>query len=139
MATLNVSKRVSIQPTELEFSSSKSSGPGGQHVNKTESRVTLRWNFSVNTSLKVAEKDRLIMLAGSKVNADGKIHISCDLHRSQKRNQDECLKRLEKLVFKAINPPKKRKPTMLPKHKKEARLKAKKKNSEKKRIRSEKF
>lgn len=139
MADLQINKRITIMSSEISFTSSKSSGPGGQHVNKTESKATLKWSFSENQSLKVAEVDRLIFLAGKRVKADGCIHLSSEAHRSQKKNQQECLKRLRELVIKAITPPKKRKPTKVPRRKKEERLKAKRKQSEKKSLRREKF
>jgi len=135
MDDLKFKHNVVILTHELTFSASKSSGPGGQHVNKTNSKATLSWDFASNASLSLSAKDRLVMLAGSKVKADGSLQLSSGLHRSHKKNKEECVSRLRRLVLQALNPPKKRKPTKVPKRKKEERMKAKKKHAEKKSLR----
>ena len=135
MAKVEIKDRLSGQDWELMFTSAKSTGPGGQHVNTTESRVTMIWFFAQNPVLSTSAKDRLIMLAGSKVKADGSLQISSQVHRSKKQNQEECLKRLKKLIAEALTPPKRRKPTRVPRAKKEQRLKDKKIHSDKKNLR----
>ena len=135
MPDLILTKTLSIPEAELSFSTSRSSGPGGQHVNTTESKVTLKWNALSSGVLSPEAKVRLKQLAGQRLRFDGVLLISSDAQRSQKRNQEDCLKRLKGLVLKALKPVKKRKPTQIPKSAIDARKKEKKLRSELKKTR----
>jgi ribosome-associated protein len=78
MADLIITKSISVPESELSFTSSKSSGPGGQHVNTTSSRVTLEWNVTESNCIGDEAKQRLILIAGRKVKANGVLQISSD-------------------------------------------------------------
>lgn len=85
----------------------KASGPGGQHVNKTESAVQLRFDVAAST-LDPAIKQRLVRLAGNRMTQDGVLILQADEHRSQMRNRAEARTRLKDLIEKASRKPKPR-------------------------------
>lgn len=85
----------------------RSSGPGGQHVNKTESAVQLRFDVSAST-LPAAIKQRLVRLAGTRMTQDGVLILHVEDHRSQERNRAEARTRLKRLIEQASHKPKPR-------------------------------
>jgi len=124
---------------ELLFSVSRSSGPGGQHVNKVSTKVTLK--FDVNGS-RVLTEDQKILLSqklGSSLTKDGCIVLSAQEKRSQLTNKEEVVNKLESMLIKALTPRKKRKPTKPTKGSNEKRITRKKRDSEKKARRRESF
>lgn len=123
-----------IPESELNFGFSRSGGKGGQHVNKTETKVTLRWNFLTSQVLSDEEKSRLHQaLAGTnRINDRGEIIIHASRTRSQDTNRKEAIERLHRLVEKAILPPLERIATEIPRQEKEKRLKAKRHQARKK-------
>lgn len=124
---------VHIQEREVEFSFSRSGGPGGQNVNKVNSKVTLF--FPVEESdLKDSQKE-ILLDKSSRLTKDGSIVISCGNSRSQHKNRQTCLERLNQHVNDLLKPVKKRKKTRVPRRAKERRLKNKKHRSEKKKLR----
>lgn len=96
---------------ELEFQFSRSSGPGGQNVNKVNSKALLRWNPTTNASLPPAVLERFLALYRNKFTTEGELLLQSDRHRDQKRNQEDCLEKLRELILRVALPPKKRKPT----------------------------
>lgn len=117
--------------TELEFQTSTSSGKGGQHVNKVETRVTVIFNINESSALDENMKELIIKNLRHRV-ANGKISLSDQSSRSQHANKERVIKRMYEVLVEASKVPKKRKPTSVPKSVKEKRLKAKKVQSEKK-------
>jgi ribosome-associated protein len=120
---------------ELRFQTSRSSGPGGQHVNKTESRVELFFNIDASTLLADEEKERLQRKLKKRINADGELIITSESTRSQIRNKEDCIKKFYELIEKALAVEKKRvatRPTLAARKK---RLEAKRLQSEKKQYR----
>ena len=117
--------------TELEFQTSTSSGKGGQHINKVETRVTVIFNIKESSALDEHMKELIIKNLRQRV-ANGKISLSDQSSRSQHTNKERVIKRLYEVLVEASKVPKKRKPTSVPKSVKEKRLKAKKVQSEKK-------
>lgn len=111
--------------TELTFLTSRSSGKGGQHVNKTESKVDLVFDLENSEGLSVEEKDWLRVKLVSKLK-DGKIHIVVQTDRSQIKNKAEAVSKFFNLLEKSLVKPKKRKPTKISKAVKEKRLNSKK-------------
>ena len=109
---------------EFTFSYSKSSGPGGQKVNKTNSKVTLRWNIKESESLRVSVKERF--LEKYKTLEDGTVVITSQRFRSQERNFADCLEKLRTMIESVKIAPKKRKATKPTKGSVEKRLKKKK-------------
>jgi len=89
----------------------RSSGPGGQHVNKAATAVQLRYDVNRADYLSDAAKMRLRRLAGSRMNADGVLQIEASRHRSQERNRQEARQRLTVLLLRALEKPKPRRRT----------------------------
>lgn len=110
----------------------RSSGAGGQHVNKVSSKVELTFNIPESDGLSDLEKQRILLKLQSRLTNDGALVLQCDEARSQHRNKDLVVKRFFEMLKKAVTVPKKRKPTKPTKSSKEKRLKSKKITSEKK-------
>ncbi len=117
---------------EFDFQTSRSSGPGGQNVNKVETRVTLRFNVHSSELLDQREKERLQLKWASKLTSEGDLLVSAEKHRSQLRNREEAIKTFKRLVEKAFTDPKPRKKTKPSKSAIKKRLDSKKKHSDKK-------
>ena len=130
-----VTASIVIPDAELDIKASRSSGAGGQHVNKTSSKIEINWN--VRDSRAITDEQRAILLErlASKLSNDGAIRIVASEMRSQKQNRQRAEARLADLVRRALTPRKKRKPTRRPRRADEARLASKKLHSKKKRER----
>lgn len=116
---------------ELEFQTSTSSGKGGQHVNKVETRVTVIFNIEASGAIDEHLKGVILGNLRHRVSS-GKLILSDQSSRSQHTNKERVVCRLYELLVEASKVPKKRKPTRVPKSVKEKRLKAKKAQGEKK-------
>jgi len=123
---LVITPDVSIPDEEFEWKFIRSSGPGGQNVNKVASAVQLRFLLPLNTSLPVAARNRLRRMAGQKLIDDGSILISARSERSQEQNRRDALERLAELIRAALIEPKIRKKTRPTKASKERRIESKK-------------
>jgi ribosome-associated protein len=123
---LVVTPDVSIPDEEFEWKFIRSSGPGGQNVNKVASAVQLRFLLPLNTSLPVAARNRLRRMAGQKLIDDGSILISARSERSQEQNRRDALERLAELIRAALIEPKIRKKTRPTRASKERRIDSKK-------------
>ncbi|NVK85239.1 MAG: aminoacyl-tRNA hydrolase [Cytophagia bacterium] len=121
--------------SEFQFQTSRSSGPGGQNVNKLETRVTLRFNPSNSQLLSPEELDRLLQKWNNKLTNEGELLISSEKHRSQLRNKEETIALFLLELKKAFTDPKPRKKAKIPKAVIKKRLDNKKKLSEKKSMR----
>ncbi|MCA0958735.1 aminoacyl-tRNA hydrolase [Muricauda ruestringensis] len=117
---------------ELQFKAMRSSGAGGQHVNKVSSKVELTFHISTSQGLSDREKQRILLKLQSRLTQDGALILQCDEARSQHRNKDLVVKRFFDMLKNALIIPKKRKATKPTKTSKEKRLKSKKKTAEKK-------
>ena len=135
--SLYVNPTLSIPRDELDVRVSRSSGAGGQHVNKTSSRVEIFWNIIGSRVLTEEQRTRLGEKLSSRLTTDGSIRVVASDMRSQSRNRELAEKRLAELVARSLIVPKKRKATKPTKAAKEARLEAKRRHSSKKRDRSE--
>jgi ribosome-associated protein len=122
---LRVSDRVTIPATELYWRFSRSSGPGGQGVNTTDSRVELSWNLATTTALPTPLKERALRRLAGRL-TDGVITIAASEFRSQLRNREAAAARLAALVERAIVPPRPRRPTRPSKGSVERRIAEKK-------------
>ncbi|MBS1509133.1 MAG: aminoacyl-tRNA hydrolase [Bacteroidetes bacterium] len=125
--------------SELEFTTSRSSGPGGQNVNKVNSKVTLRWNVKQSAVLTPEEKELLLQKLSSRLTSDGEILLSAQDKRSQLQNKEEVIVKLENLLQSAQAKKKKRKPTRPSKGAVQSRLDKKKKHSDKKKNRQTRY
>lgn len=126
-----------IPENELKMEFARSSGPGGQNVNKTSSKVQLRWNILFSRALTPEQKWRLQNNLQTKLTKEGEILVSAEDERSQYANRAKALKRLNEMVNKALVVPKKRRPTRPTKAAKIKRLESKKKRSAIKKSRRE--
>lgn len=122
------------RPFEKEyfFNTSRSSGPGGQHVNKTESRVELRFHIDNSELLSDEEKQTIKYKLKNRINAEGFLQIVVQEYRSQFKNKQLAEQRFFELLIFAMRKTKKRRPTAVPRKAKENRLQTKRIISEKK-------
>ncbi len=111
MVAIPVTRSISIDSAEIEESFTRASGPGGQHVNTTDSAVLLRFDVAGSPSLPDAVKQRLAALAGSRLTRDGVLVLRSEGARSQEMNRREIRERLFDLIREATFVPKKRRPT----------------------------
>jgi ribosome-associated protein len=133
--SLEISEHVAIPDEELEWKFIRSSGPGGQNVNKVSSAVQLRFLLPRNTSIAAPAKNRLRRMAGQRLVDDGSILITARDARSQEQNRRAALERLADLVRAALIEPKIRKKTRPTRASKERRIDSKKRRSSTKRDR----
>jgi ribosome-associated protein len=126
--TLRLAPGVEIPASVLGFSQTPSGGPGGQHANKTASRVELRVALSV-LPMHPEAAARLVSLAGERLNGDGELILVCDQTRSARQNRELVIDRLRELVLAALVRPKTRKRTRPSRASKERRLEAKRQRS----------
>ncbi len=124
---IRISSRLQIDERDLEESFVTGSGPGGQNVNKVASAVLLRFNLAANATLPDHVKQRLAMLAGSRLSRDGIINIQAEQYRDQPRNREDARARLFALIVQAAIIPKIRRPTKPTLGSKTRRLEAKSK------------
>ncbi len=117
---------------ELTFKAVRSSGAGGQHVNKVSSKVELSFNLLESEGLTEKEKERLQSKLSSRLTNEGVLMLQCDEARSQHKNKELVIKRLFEILTKSLEVPKKRKPTKPTKSAVEKRLKLKKMSAERK-------
>jgi len=132
---IEINATFSLDERELEFDYVRSTGPGGQNVNKVSTAVQLRFDIVNSPSLTSEIKARLVKLAGTRVTQDGILIIEAKRYRSQDQNRIDAIRRLVALLQKAFEPPKNRKPTRPSVTAKAARVSAKRQRGEQKRIR----
>ncbi len=121
-----------IPPSELRFRTARSGGPGGQHVNKTSTKVEVLWNVAGSESLSDAQRERLLAKLSSRIDVRGMLRVASTDSRSQFQNRETAVDRINEIVRKALLVPKPRKKTRTPKRAVESRLAEKKKRAEKK-------
>ena len=130
---LRVNAHLAIPRREIRFSFVRSSGPGGQNVNKVSSKAVLRWSPTESPSIPDAVRGRLLVQCARRINDRGELVLSSQRFRDQRKNVDDCLAKLRSLVASAAVVPKKRKKTRVPRRASESRLKEKRATSERKR------
>ncbi|UJH69185.1 alternative ribosome rescue aminoacyl-tRNA hydrolase ArfB [Allomuricauda sp. SCSIO 65647] len=118
--------------SELKFKAIRSSGSGGQHVNKVSSKIELTFDLANTLALTPSEKERALEKLKPRLTKDHVLILQCDEAKSQHQNKKLVTQRFFTLLKKALHVPKKRKPTKPSKSSIEKRLKSKKKDSQKK-------
>ena len=132
---LVVNDRIAIPRHELQMRASRAGGAGGQHVNKTSSRIEIRWNVRSSAALDDAARARVLEKLAARLDGDGNVRVVSSEMRSQLQNRERAERRLAELIAKALLVPKARKRTKPSRAAKEARLQDKKKQSERKKRR----
>jgi ribosome-associated protein len=133
---LRIADGIEIPDDELTFTASRSGGPGGQHVNKTASKVTLRFDVSHAPSLPDDVRARLLEALAGRIEADGTVRVVCQASRSQFANRKTAEKRLESLLAAALVPVAPRVATKIPRAEKRRRIESKKRRGGIKRFRA---
>ena len=134
-ATIEVNEHVRIPAHEVELSYARSGGPGGQHVNKTSSKVLLRWSPKASAALRDDDRARILEKLAARLTDDGELLVTSERHREQSRNVDDAVERLVTILREALQRPRKRRKTRPTAASKRRRLDAKRRRGETKRRR----
>jgi ribosome-associated protein len=132
---LHITANLSIPLSELRFRFVRSSGPGGQHVNRSATRVELLFDVAGSPSLTEAQRERALKALAPYIDSGGVLHLVSQTFRSQLRNREEVVERFRTLMHKAMRVPKRRRPTRPSRAAQERRLASKRRRSEIKRQR----
>ncbi|MCM2371325.1 alternative ribosome rescue aminoacyl-tRNA hydrolase ArfB [Aporhodopirellula aestuarii] len=135
MSDLHVTKRFTIPEAELSWSATRSSGPGGQNVNKVNSKVTLRWKPKTQIGFDDAWRQRFESRFSTRINREGELVLHSDKTRDQIRNLADARSRLVAMLLECRVPPKTRTPTRPTLGSKKRRVEGKRRQSQKKRLR----
>jgi ribosome-associated protein len=127
---IRVSESISIPDSELAFTFARSSGPGGQNVNKVSSKVHLRWNISASPNVPAEVKARIAQHELSRITKLGELLITSERFRDQAKNIDDCVAKLRAILLRALHPPRPRKATKPTKAAHRRRLEAKRRRSQ---------
>ena len=111
MSEIHIQRNLVIPSAELKESFVRSTGPGGQNVNKVATKVELRWTPSTSESLGSVDREYLLKRLASRLTDAGELIVSCEEHRTQIRNRAEARAKLAEIVRQALIRPKKRRPT----------------------------
>ena len=133
--SLRVNSQITIPAGELRFSFVRSSGPGGQNVNKVASKAVLRWNVLHSPSISDAVRERLKARYKRRISERGEFVIHSQRYRDQSKNIGDCLDKLREMILAAAKAPRARRKTRPPKSAAETRLREKRSTAEKKRRR----
>ncbi len=133
---LQVTRSLTIPDRELKVSFSPSGGPGGQHANRSSTRVTLEWNVASSGALGPRQRARLLRVLGHRLDTDGTLRVVSDSRRSQLRNRVEAEQRMALLIARALTPPKDRISTQPTATSQRKRVESKRRRGQIKRLRT---
>ena len=119
---LPITNTLTVPLAELHFQFSRSGGPGGQHVNRSETQVELTFDVAGSPSLNDAQRARVLSTLKSYIDSRGVLHLTAQTTRSQHRNRAEVIARFQRLMQQALHIPKRRRATRPPPQAKEQRL-----------------
>jgi ribosome-associated protein len=134
-ALLSIDDTLAVPRAELSYRATRAGGPGGQHVNTSATRVELTWDVAHSPSLTDEQRARILEKLANRIDQDGVLRLTDAGSRSQHQNREAVTARFQTLVAGALRVPKRRKRTKPPRASKEARLRAKKKRGETKKLR----
>jgi len=126
---LQITPTLCIPLSELTYRATRAGGPGGQHVNRSATKVELWWDAAASPSLTAAQRARVLARLGSRLDTHGRIRLTAASSRSQKQNRERVTERFQRLLADAVRPPKVRKKTAVPKRAKRARLEDKRRRA----------
>jgi len=132
---LVVTDRLSISLAEFSFEFMRSSGPGGQNVNKLNTKVRLRWPVSSSKSLEEDVRGRIEERYRRRINADGEFLVTSQRFRDQERNRADCLDKLSELLAAVAEPPRKRRLSRVPRGANRKRVELKRRQTRRKHLR----
>jgi ribosome-associated protein len=135
MSVLQVNRRIRIPLEAFEFTYARSSGPGGQNVNKVNSKAILRWPVLATPHLPPDVRARFLARYANRITAEGDLVLQSQRYRDQARNVDDCLEKLRSMLADVAQPPVRRKATKVPRSVIEQRLKQKRQTGQRKRLR----
>ncbi len=130
MEDLPVTESLTIPGRELRVSFARSGGPGGQNVNKVETKVELRWRPGESSVLSDEDRARLLERLARRLTGDGDLIVSSSRTRDQARNREDARRRLAAIVAEALERPKKRRPTRPTREARRRRLEEKRRRAE---------
>jgi ribosome-associated protein len=132
---LIINDRITIPVSELEISFSRSSGPGGQHVNKTSSQAELVFDLANSTAFTPEDRGWLLERLRHRLDTSGRLRLTSQESRSQRQNKGHVIEKLREILIHALRRPKVRKPTKPSRASVHRRLDSKKKHGETKKLR----
>jgi len=132
MSDLIVTPRIRVAASEFRFRYDRSSGPGGQNVNKVNSKVTLHWGLKRSKSVSESLRQRFVKRFPRRINQQGEVVIASDRYRDQLRNRQDCLEKLRGLLLSVSRKSKPRRPTTPTRASQERRIENKKRRGDKK-------
>jgi ribosome-associated protein len=135
MADLYINPRLTIPEKELSISAARSSGPGGQNVNKVNSKVMIRWSPGTCTAMPADWRNRFVARFSNRINREGELILHSDKYRDQSRNIADVRQRLVEMLLDCQSAPRRRKPTRPTLGSQRRRLEQKTQQSQKKRNR----
>jgi ribosome-associated protein len=124
-SSIRITAQIEIPRSELRFSYVRSSGPGGQNVNKVASKAVLRWAVARSDAISDEVRERFLNRFHRRINDRGELVIASQRYRDQAKNVDDCLAKLREMVVSVASIPKPRKKYKVPKAAREARLQQK--------------